>query len=205
MVRRAHGGAMLGCVSDTPTGRSPMFRFDGELADLIFDYCRRRLAMDPVALDLGGSAPLSPGVLDGLIGPRPNDPETVLSVFEKELAPAVVSADSPRFLSFIPAVPTKASLLFDMIVSCSSLQGTSWLEAAGAVTAENQALSVLAGAGRAARGCRRLLRLGRLDGQPLGAARGPRTRRSRRAGSSTCPDSSRSARRRTPRWPRRCT
>ena len=154
--RRAHAAAMLGGVSDSPTGRSPMFRFDGELADLIFDYCRRRLAMDPVALDLGGSAPLSPGVLDGLIGPRPNDPKTVLSVFEKELAPAVVSADSPRFLAFIPAVPTKASLLFDMIVSCSSLQGTSWLEAAGAVMAENQALGVLselAGLPEGAGGC----------------------------------------------------
>jgi aromatic-L-amino-acid/L-tryptophan decarboxylase len=56
----------------------------------------------------------------------------------------VVSCDSPRFLSFIPAAPTKASLLFDMFVSCSSLHGTSWLEAAGVVVAENQALGVLA-------------------------------------------------------------
>ena len=56
----------------------------------------------------------------------------------------MVSCDSPRFLSFIPAAPTKAALLFDMVVSCSSLQGTSWLEAAGAVAAENQALRVLA-------------------------------------------------------------
>jgi glutamate/tyrosine decarboxylase-like PLP-dependent enzyme len=55
-----------------------------------------------------------------------------------------VSCDSPRFLSFIPAAPTKASLLFDMFVSCSSLHGTSWLEAAGVVVAENQALGVLA-------------------------------------------------------------
>jgi aromatic-L-amino-acid decarboxylase len=55
-----------------------------------------------------------------------------------------VSCDSPRFLSFIPAAPTKASLLFDMFVSCSSLHGTSWLEAAGVVVAENQALDVLA-------------------------------------------------------------
>ncbi|HXQ19037.1 MAG TPA: pyridoxal-dependent decarboxylase [Acidimicrobiales bacterium] len=126
------------------TGDSPMFRFDAHLADLVFDYCRRRLALDPVPLDLGGSAALSPGVLDGLIGTGPTDPERVLSVFARQLAPAIVSADSPRFLSFIPAVPTKASLLFDMIVSCSSLQGTSWLEAAGAIAAENQALRVLA-------------------------------------------------------------
>ena len=31
-----------------------------------------------------------------------------------------------------------------MVVSCSSLQATSWLEAAGAVAAENQALRFLA-------------------------------------------------------------
>jgi aromatic-L-amino-acid decarboxylase len=131
-------------VSTTPSDRNPMFRFDAEMADLILEYCRRRLALDPVPLDHGGNAPPDPSVLDGLIGAGPGDPVAVLAVFEEELAPAVVSADSPRFLSFIPAVPTKASLLFDMIVSCSALQGTSWLEAAGAVMAENQALRVLA-------------------------------------------------------------
>ena len=67
-----------------------------------------------------------------------------MEIFDNELATAVVSCDSPRFLSFIPAAPTKASLLFDMVVACSSLQGTSWMEAAGAVAAENQALGVLA-------------------------------------------------------------
>jgi aromatic-L-amino-acid/L-tryptophan decarboxylase len=122
-----------------------MFAFDERLTGLIFDYCRDRLSADPVPLDLGGEFEMTPGALDGLIGPGPKDPEVVLSLFERELAPAIVSADSPRFLSFIPAVPTKASLLFDMVVSCSCLQGTSWLEAAGAVRAENQALSVLAG------------------------------------------------------------
>ena len=67
-----------------------------------------------------------------------------MEIFDQQLATAVVSCDSPRFLSFIPAAPTKASLLFDMVVACSSLQGTSWMEAAGAVAAENQALGVLA-------------------------------------------------------------
>jgi aromatic-L-amino-acid decarboxylase len=68
-----------------------------------------------------------------------------MRLFVDRLATAVISCDSPRFLSFIPAAPTKAALLFDMFVSCSSLHGTSWLEAAGVVVAENQALSVLAG------------------------------------------------------------
>ena len=60
------------------------------------------------------------------------------------LAPAVISADSPRFLGFIPAAPTKASLLFDMLISCASIQGISWLEAAGAIHAENQVLRLIA-------------------------------------------------------------
>jgi glutamate/tyrosine decarboxylase-like PLP-dependent enzyme len=60
------------------------------------------------------------------------------------MAPAVISADSPRFLGFIPAAPTKASLLFDMLISCASIQGTSWLEAAGVIHAENKVLRLIA-------------------------------------------------------------
>ncbi|HUI03835.1 MAG TPA: pyridoxal-dependent decarboxylase [Acidimicrobiales bacterium] len=123
---------------------NPMFVYDERLADVVFAYCRERLALDPVPLDFGGSHP-SFEVLDGLLGEEGHDPAEVLALFSEHLATAVISCDSPRFLSFIPAAPTKAALLFDMIVSCSSLQGTSWLEAAGAIAAENQALGFLAG------------------------------------------------------------
>jgi aromatic-L-amino-acid/L-tryptophan decarboxylase len=123
---------------------NPMFVIDERMVEVIFDYCRRRLALDAVPLDFGGARESFEAVLSGLIGESGNDPEAVLRVFADHLATAVISCDSPRFLSFIPAAPTKAALLFDMIVSCSSLQGTSWLEAAGAVAAENQALRFLA-------------------------------------------------------------
>ncbi len=210
-----------------------MFRFDAQLAGVIFDYCRRRLDLHPVPLDLGSSAPMDPAALDGVIGSAPNDPKAVLEVFENELAPAIISADSPRFLSFIPAVPTKASLLFDMIVSCSSLQGTSWLEAAGAVRAENQALSVLASlaglpsprvdvsspVGRSATSRRFSLlaiRVQREDGHRSAAASRSVTRLIRRSARrctssawslSSCPTTTTawSARRWSARWPRRAT
>ena len=65
-------------------------------------------------------------------------------LFADRVVTSVISCDSPRFLAFVPAAPTKASLLFDMVVSASSLQGTSWLEAGGAVMAENQTLRFLA-------------------------------------------------------------
>lgn len=121
-----------------------MFLYDEGVTELIFDYCRQRLSLDPVPLDFGGATTESLAEsLRGLITDQENDPSAVLDLFASHLASAVVSCDSPRFLSFIPAAPTKAALLFDMVVSCSSLQGTSWLEAAGAVAAENQALRVL--------------------------------------------------------------
>ena len=121
-----------------------MFVSDEKLTSMVFDYCRWRLALDPVDLDFPGKREVLDAALEGIIGSGPNDPEEVLRTFSEVLAPAVISCDSPRFLAFIPAAPTKASLLFDMVVSCSSLQGTSWLEAAGAVAAENQVLHLLA-------------------------------------------------------------
>ncbi len=125
--------------------RNPMFVYDEQLTTMILEYCRWRLALDPVPLDFGGAQASSlQASLQGLINAGGTDARRVMDVFDNELATAVVSCDSPRFLSFIPAAPTKASLLFDMVVACSSLQGTSWMEAAGAVAAENQALGVLA-------------------------------------------------------------
>ena len=59
--------------------------------------------------------------------------DEVMEVYLDHLAPTVLSADSPRMFAFIPSAPTKASLLFDMVVSAASLQGISWFEAAGAL------------------------------------------------------------------------
>ena len=155
-----------------------MFVYDDRMADLVIDYCRQRLAMYPVPLDYGGlTAELLSGVLDGLMTPRGNDPAHVLDLFVEHLARAVVSCDSPRFLSFIPAAPTKAALLFDMVVSCSSLQATSWLEAAGAVAAENQALRVLADIVGLRPGAGGLFRFRRHHRQPVGFGGGPRSPR----------------------------
>jgi aromatic-L-amino-acid decarboxylase len=121
-----------------------MFDYDEAMTDLVFAYCRERLALDPVPLDHPGIKATLDRAVAGVINAKGSDAEAVLQMFNDALAPAVISVDSPRFLSFIPAAPTKASLLFDMLVSCSALQGTSWLEAAGAVTAENQVLQLIA-------------------------------------------------------------
>jgi aromatic-L-amino-acid decarboxylase len=111
----------------------------------VLAYAENRLRLDPVPLDRGSTDPAKlDAALKGLPGPGPHTPDQVLGVWASVLAPAVISADSPRFLGFIPAAPTKASLLFDMLISCASIQGISWLEAAGAIHAENVVLRLIA-------------------------------------------------------------
>ena len=122
----------------------PMFTYDPGMGETIFEYCRTRLSLDPVPLDYGGIRDDPASQIEGIISEDGNDPVKVLELFATQLATAVVSIDSPRFLAFIPNAPTKASLLFDMVVSCSSLNGTSFLESAGIVVAENQLLAFLA-------------------------------------------------------------
>ncbi|HEX3491350.1 MAG TPA: hypothetical protein VHU92_18525, partial [Streptosporangiaceae bacterium] len=87
----------------------------------VLAYAENRLRLDPVPLDQGCQDPADlEAAMSGLLGEEGHHPDQVLGVYAATVAPAVISADSPRFLGFIPAAPTKASLLFDMLVSCAS-------------------------------------------------------------------------------------
>lgn len=116
-----------------------------ELADQITEYVRWRLSAPEIELDQSATRVELDALAPSLISEEGNPTAVVMERFVDVIAPRVISVDSPRFLSFIPAAPTKASMLFDSVVSASSLNGTSWLEAAGVVHAENQVLEFLAG------------------------------------------------------------
>lgn len=123
----------------------------------VLAYAENRLRLDPVPLDQGTLTPAQLSErLDDTIRPEGRSVDEVLGLYASVIAPSIVSADSPRFLGFIPAAPTKASLLFDMLISCASIQGISWLEASGAIAAENSVLRLIAdeaGMPRGAGGC----------------------------------------------------
>jgi glutamate/tyrosine decarboxylase-like PLP-dependent enzyme len=110
------------------------------LAREILTYTMDRLKMDPPTLD----HPLSQAALEAAAGQTITESglggETALKLFIDKLAPACISEDHPRYLAFVPTAPTDVSTLFDLIVGASNICASSWLEGAGAIYAENQAL-----------------------------------------------------------------
>ncbi len=124
-----------------------MHEFDAAtqaIADEVFELLRELVALDPTPLN-GTIKPNEVAALARpMINETGNDPAAVLELFTSVLAPAVIRADSPRFLAWIPSAPTKASMLFDAVVSLASISGVSWIESAGAVWAENEALRFIA-------------------------------------------------------------
>ena len=70
--------------------------------------------------------------------------EEALRRWVEDLAPATVADDHPRYMAFIPHATTEAAVIFDLLVGASGLYAGSWLEASGAVFAENEALRWLA-------------------------------------------------------------
>ncbi len=115
-----------------------------ELMELVFAFTQERMEMDPPPLDF--SVPLEQLQAEAgqTITPEGLGGREVMRLFEEVLGPACLSIDHPRYLSFIPAAPTEAATLFDLIVSATSIYGGSWLEGSGAVYAENQTLRWLA-------------------------------------------------------------
>lgn len=128
----------------TPARMHAVTRETSALVDLVLDYSRRRILSEDTPLD----KPLPEGELRRLTGSTVSEEgigaERALALFEHVLAPACITTDHPRYLSFIPTAPTKAATAFDLVVSASAVYGGSWLEGSGAVFAENQVLAWLA-------------------------------------------------------------
>ena len=127
-------------MSDVHSPDSSMTR----LAESALAYTFERIHRDPPPL--GGPRSFAELFADvgQTITPEGLGADEALRVYIEQLAPYCISADHPRHLSFVPAAPSEASVILDMVVSASGIYGGSWLEASGAVYAENQALRWLA-------------------------------------------------------------
>ena len=114
------------------------------LAQAVIDYARKRLQLNPVPLDRPRSYDELHAVAGETVTAEGIGGERALALFDEVLSKACISVDHPRYLAFIPGAPTEAATLFDVVVGASSIYGGSWLEGAGAVYAENQALRWIA-------------------------------------------------------------
>ncbi len=126
---------------------------DPSLARAVFEAAVERLAADPPAL---GLAPEPGTFAGGTITPEGLGPERALTLLREELLPACTAIDHPRYMAFIPGASTPAASLVDLLLSANSLYGGSWIESAGTIHAENEALrwlASLAGFPESAGGC----------------------------------------------------
>ncbi|HET8759306.1 MAG TPA: pyridoxal-dependent decarboxylase [Solirubrobacteraceae bacterium] len=104
----------------------------------MFEAAAARLAADPP--DLGGV----PGRLpDAAITADGLGADEAFARM-RELLAGTTAIDHPRYMAFIPSAGTPAAALADLLISAFAVYGGSWLEAAGAVQAENEALRWLA-------------------------------------------------------------
>jgi L-2,4-diaminobutyrate decarboxylase len=115
-----------------------------QLARQVVELVLARQRQDPWPLGGAASAEELAKRVGPMITPAGLGGSEALRRWVEELAPATVAADHPRYLAFIPHAPTEVAVLFDLLVGASGIYAGSWLEAAGAVYAENEALRWLA-------------------------------------------------------------
>lgn len=66
--------------------------------------------------------------------------EEAFKLWKKHLTKSNVPIDHPRHLAFVPASPTRAAVMFDLVTSASSIHGAYWMEGAGGIFCENEAM-----------------------------------------------------------------
>ena len=69
--------------------------------------------------------------------------EKAFQLFKDVLVKASVPVDHPRHLAFVPASPTRAAVLFDLVTSAASIHGAYWMTGAGGIFCENRAMEWL--------------------------------------------------------------
>src|SRR5258706_6615846 len=125
------------------------------LTDAVVAYAVDRMQMDPPPLDHPRTEAELRADAGNTITAKGMGGEAAMRVFAEVLAPACLSIDHPRYFSFVPAAPTEAAVLFDLVLGATCVYGGSWLESARSGFAQNEALRLLANLGglpRAARG-----------------------------------------------------
>ena len=123
-----------------------MHTIDMDLVEMTLDVMKYTIdRISNVTPELG--APKNEDELLQIVGetitPNGIGGENAFKLFKDVLVKACVPIDHPRHLAFVPAAPTRAAIMFDLVTSASSIHGAYWMEGAGGIFCENQAMKWL--------------------------------------------------------------
>ncbi|RAV27519.1 pyridoxal phosphate-dependent decarboxylase family protein [Sinomicrobium soli] len=123
-----------------------MHNIDMDVVDMTLDVMKYAISrITQTAPELGH--PKKEEELRRLVGETITDEgiggEKAFRLFRDVLVRATVPIDHPRHLAFVPAAPTRAAVMFDLITSASSIHGAYWMEGAGGIFCENEAMKWL--------------------------------------------------------------
>ena len=123
-----------------------MHKIDIGLVEMTLDVMKYTIdRISNITPELG--APKKEEELFEMIGetitPKGIGGEVAFKMFRDILVKATVPIDHPRHLAFVPAAPTRAAIMFDLVTSASSIHGAYWMEGAGGIFCENQAMKWL--------------------------------------------------------------
>ena len=120
-----------------------MHKIDLNLIEMTLDVMKYAIGRISATEHLIGK-PKKEEELKELVGetitPKGIGGEYAFNLWKEHLATANVPVDHPRNLAFVPASPTKAAIMFDLITSASSIHGAYWMEGAGGIFCENEAM-----------------------------------------------------------------
>lgn len=120
-----------------------MHKIDIELVEMTMDIMKYAIGRISVTQqDIG--KPKKAEELKALVGETITKEgiggENAFNLWKEHLAKTNVPVDHPRNLAFVPAAPTRAAVMFDLVTSASCIHGAFWMEGAGGIFCENEAM-----------------------------------------------------------------
>jgi glutamate/tyrosine decarboxylase-like PLP-dependent enzyme len=128
----------------SPTSsKAAMHNVDIDIVEMTLDvmkYAIGRITNTELPLSMPKSECELKSLVGDTITPEGIGGETAFQLFKDVLVKASVPIDHPRHLAFVPASPTRAAVMFDLVTSATSVHGAFWMEGAGCIFAENEAM-----------------------------------------------------------------
>ncbi|ALJ04427.1 glutamate decarboxylase [Pseudalgibacter alginicilyticus] len=123
-----------------------MHKIDIELIEMTMDimkYAINRISISQPEIGVPKSADDLKKLVGETITEKGIGGEVAFNLWKEHLVKANVPVDHPMHLAFVPASPTRAAIMFDLVTSASSIHGAYWMEGAGGIFCENEAMKWL--------------------------------------------------------------